>query len=254
MQDPCAAASGETIDSITGRRSEIPAARRRVRSISRREYCVLFAGSVTGSLSRCARSKRSNAIHTTASSVGVADRSSSSAAISATLVCPSQCRHTSAAVRFRQRALWRSRSYTSVSSCSSSTTSSSCLARGISAFVVSIGTSLQVGAWSLLQRFNIHAPCRRHNSSETTLSRASAHPFRRPSDGDVWARNVMRARTGKVRVGGQNAQERKRFPLSHHCHPRGTPEDDLGKDVPFTGFRLLFASRHIPCTEDSPLD
>jgi hypothetical protein len=64
----------------------------------------------------------------------------------------------------------------------------------------------------------------------------------------------MRARTGKARVGGQNAQERKRFPLSHHCHPRGTPEDDLGKDVPFTGFRLLFASRHIPCTEDSPLD
>ena len=36
--DVCAAASGETIDSITGRRSEIPAARRRVRSISRREY------------------------------------------------------------------------------------------------------------------------------------------------------------------------------------------------------------------------
>lgn len=90
--DPCAAASGETIDSITGRRREMPATRRRVRSIPRREYWALSAGSVTGSLSKCARLKRSSAIHTTASSFGAANCSSSSAATSATLVRPSQCR------------------------------------------------------------------------------------------------------------------------------------------------------------------
>ena len=105
IHEPCAAASGATIDSITGRRSEIPAARRRVRSIFRREYWVLSAGSVTGSLSKCALPKRSSAIHTTASSAGAADCSSSSAATSATFVCPSQCRQTRAAVRFRQWAL-----------------------------------------------------------------------------------------------------------------------------------------------------
>ena len=83
----------------------MPATRRTVRSISRREYWALSAGSVTGSLSKSALPKRSSAIHTTASSVGVANCAPSSAATSATLVCPSQCRQTRAAVRFRQRAL-----------------------------------------------------------------------------------------------------------------------------------------------------
>ena len=96
--DACAAASGATIDSITGRRSEIPAARRRVRSMFRREYWAASAGSVTGSVSKCVLPKRSSAIHTTASSIGVANCSSSSAATSATLVCPSQCCQTRAAV------------------------------------------------------------------------------------------------------------------------------------------------------------
>jgi len=105
MHDACAAARGETIDSITGKRSEIPATRRRLRSISRREYWARSAGNVTGSLSKCALPKRSSAIHTTASSVGAANSSSNSAATSATLVRPSQCRQTRAAVRFKQRAL-----------------------------------------------------------------------------------------------------------------------------------------------------
>jgi hypothetical protein len=44
VHDACAAASGATMDSITGRRREIPAARRKVRSICRREYWALAAG------------------------------------------------------------------------------------------------------------------------------------------------------------------------------------------------------------------
>jgi len=86
MHEACAAASGETIDATTGSRSEIPATRRRVRSTSRREYWALCAGSVTGSLSKCALPKRSSAIHTTDSSAGISNSFSNSAAISATLV------------------------------------------------------------------------------------------------------------------------------------------------------------------------
>ncbi|MEE8346824.1 MAG: hypothetical protein V3S20_05710, partial [Dehalococcoidia bacterium] len=70
IHDACAAARGATIDSTTGRRSEIPAARRRVRNISRREYRALSAGRVTCSPNKCAVPKRSSAIHTTASSAG----------------------------------------------------------------------------------------------------------------------------------------------------------------------------------------